>query len=211
MEVVYANKICDSFITNDIPVFYGDLLDLYELGIDIQGIVYDDEWTGKRFLKYYFKNIKNVKNILKQISFDEKYLNYKIKELSSRNFKYLMLAYLLIKNKNIIIFDYFDVGLNYNEQKSLIRLIRELKIQGKNILVISNNLKFLSLLNQTIYVLDKGMIIYHGNIEKLLTLDIIKGKPEIVNFINLANRKNAKLNMTLDNKELLKDIYRSVC
>ena len=32
----------------------------------------------------------------------------------------------------------------------------------------------------------------------------------VIRFINMANSKGANLNMTLDNKELLKDIYRSV-
>ena len=34
--------------------------------------------------------------------------------------------------------------------------------------------------------------------------------PEIIKFIRLANKSNAKLSYTVDNKELLKDIYRSV-
>ena len=47
-------------------------------------------------------------------------------------------------------------------------------------------------------------------------MDLIKSKkklfdlPPIVDFINEANKKKAKLEMTLDMGELIKDIYRSV-
>ena len=34
--------------------------------------------------------------------------------------------------------------------------------------------------------------------------------PEIIKFINLANKKGAELTYTFDSKELLKDIYRGV-
>jgi hypothetical protein len=53
------------------------------------------------------------------------------------------------------------------------------------------------------------IIKYQGDIITAIKQDLIE-KPVIIKFIDMANEKNAKLDYTLDNKELLKGIYRSV-
>lgn len=210
MEIVFTDNKNDVIIDKKITGFYGDVLDLIKMGVDIQGIDYDDEWTVKKFLNgMHFKYNKRIDYIFRYLELDTKILKTKIKELSKTDFKFVLLAKLLLNNKNIIIFDYFDTGLSYKDQKRLIRIIRTLKHDGKTILIISKNLVFLNQIVDSISVVRNEKIVYNGKMIDLINLDLVEDE-EIVKFIKLANRKNAKLDMTLDSKELLKDIYRSV-
>lgn len=210
MEIVFTDNKSDVIVDKQITGFYGDVLDLIKLGVDVQGIEYDDEWTVKKFLNgLHFKYNKRIDYIFKYLELDTRILKIKIKELTKTDFKFVLLAKLLLINKNIIIFDYFDVGLSYKDKKRLVKIIRTLKHDGKTILIISKNLVFLSQIIDSISVVKNEKIVYNGKMIDLLKLDLVHDE-EIVKFIKLANKKNANLDMTLDSKELLKDIYRSV-
>ena len=135
----------------------------------------------------------------------------KIVDLSKTDFKFVLLAYLLINNKNLIVFDYFDVGLIYKDQKRFIRILRNLKSEGFSIIVISKNLVFLDQIVNSIMVVKNNELVYNGKMSSLISENQkLIDEPEILKFISLANKRNAKLDLTLDSKELLKDIYRSV-
>ena len=148
MEIVYASNFNGKFSEDKINNFYGDLLDLEELGIEIEGIIYDDDKKVKRLLGHN----KRVLSILNYLEIDSNILNKEIKDLSKTEFKWMLLAYLLIINKKYIIFDYFDIGLTYKEQKKLIRIIRKIFKDGYKIIVISKNFVFLSQLDSDIIV-----------------------------------------------------------
>lgn len=212
MEVVFT-KINHKYINNNvINGLYGDLNDLSTLGILAEGIVYDDEWTVKRFLNGFKLRLnERINSVFSYLELNLNVLGKKIKDLSKTDLKFVLLAYLLLNNHKNIIFDYFDVGLSYKDQKRLVRIIRNLKNDGFALLVISNNLVFLDMIVEYIIVVDKDDIAFEGKM-----LDLIKDngslieKPDIIDFIEKANKKGAKLDYTLDSKELLKDIYRSV-
>ncbi len=211
MEIVYTNDLKD--LTSSSIGFYGDILDLSTLGIDIEGIEYDDEWTVKRFLSgsRFFSN-KRIDNVLKYLELDSKYLKVKIKELSKVIFKYVLLAHALLNNKRNIIFERFEIGLSNKEKKTIIQILRKLKAEGINLIFISKDLIFLNQIVDNVVVIKNKKIVYNGSI-----IDLINSKkpsvelPPVCKFIELANEKGAGLDMTLDHKELLKDIYRSVC
>ena len=60
------------------------------------------------------------------------------------------------------------------------------------------------------YIVKKNKIIkYQGSIINAIKEEYIE-EPPIYNFVRLANEKGANLEYTLDGKDLLKDIYRSV-
>ena len=207
MEIVYASNFNGKFSEDKINNFYGDLLDLEELGIEIEGIIYDDDKKVKRLLGHN----KRVLSILNYLEIDSDILNKEIKELSKTEFKWMLLAYLLIINKKYIIFDYFDVGITYKEQKKLIRIIRKLFKDGYKIIVISKNFVFLSQLDSDIIVSVGSNTLLTGNmLDIVLENSRLFELPEIIKFINLANKKGAELTYTFDSKELLKDIYRGV-
>lgn len=207
MEIVYASNFNGKFSEDKINNFYGDLLDLEELGIEIEGIIYDDDKKVKRLLGHN----KRVLSILNYLEIDSNILNKEIKDLSKTEFKWMLLAYLLIINKKYIIFDYFDVGLTYKEQKKLIRIIRKIFKDGYKIIVISKNFVFLSQLDSEITVSIGANTLLTGNmLDIVLENSRLFELPEIIKFINLANKKGAELTYTFDSKELLKDIYRGV-
>lgn len=210
MEIVFTDGKSELILEKKITGFYGDVLDLIKMGIDIKGIDYDDEWTVKKFLNgMRLKYNKRIDYVFRYLELDTKILKVKIKELSKTDFKFVLLAKLLLNNKNTIIFDYFDIGLSYSDKKRLMRIVRAMKHDGKAILVISKDLVFLNQVVDSIIVVKNEKIVYNGKINELLNLDLVEDE-EIIKFIKLANTKKANLDMTLDSKELLKDIYRSV-
>ena len=211
MEVVYSND--DKFPYNDgIIGYYGDLVDLMHIPVNISGVEYDDTWSVRRFLNGYHLTLnKRIPAILNYLELDDDLLNKKIYELSSTNLKYVLLAYLLINNKKFIIFDNFEVGLSYKEQKKIIKIMRNMYKDGIRIVIISHDLVFMDKIVDNVVVINNGDVLYYGTIGELFSMrKKIVDEPNIIKFIKMANRKGAKLSYTLDSKELLKDVYRSV-
>lgn len=212
MEIVFYSKGSDIVKPNLVTGFYGDVLDLLNLGFEIDGIVYDEAWSVSRFLKGHkvFGLDSRIDAIFKYLDIDISLKNVKLGHLSKTDFKFILLAKVLLLNKNNIVFDYFDVGLTSKEQKRLIKIIKMLKKDGKTVVIISNNLVFMSSVIDHVVIINNGSIFYEGNLDDLIKLRDVPDT-EIIKFIKLANKSGANLNYTLDSKELLKDIYRSVC
>lgn len=210
MEIVFTKDCPEIFSENKINGFYGDVVDLLKMGYDIDGIIYDDRWTVKKLLnRMSFKNAKRIDSIFNYLDLDMSLLSKKVYDLSQRDFKFILLAKALIENRNNIIFDFFDVGLTYKDKKKVVKIMRTLKHDGKTIIVISKDLVFMNQIVDSIHVVNEGEIVYNGQLNELFKSDLVE-EPDIIKFIKLANKKNAKLDYTLDSKELLKDIYRSV-
>ena len=211
MEIVFYSKGSDIVKPNLVTGFYGDVLDLLNLGFEIDGIVYDEAWSVSRFLKGHkvFGLDLRIDAIFKYLDIDISLKNVKLGHLSKTDFKFILLAKVLLLNKNNIVFDYFDVGLTSKEQKRLIKIIKMLKKDGKTVVIISNNLVFMSSVIDHVVIINNGSIFYEGNLDDLIKLRDVPDT-EIIKFIKLANKSGANLNYTLDSKELLKDIYRSV-
>lgn len=212
MEIVFYSKGSDIVKPNLVTGFYGDVLDLLNLGFEIDGIVYDEAWSVSRFLKGHkvFGLDSRIDAIFKYLDIDTSLKNVKLGHLSKTDFKFILLAKVLLLNENNIVFDYFDVGLTSKEQKRLIKIIKMLKKDGKTVVIISNNLVFMSSVIDHVVIINNGSIFYEGNLDDLIKLRDVPDT-EIIKFIKLANKSGAHLNYTLDSKELLKDIYRSVC
>ncbi len=212
MEIVFYSKGSDIVKPNLVTGFYGDVLDLLNLGFEIDGIVYDEAWSVSRFLKGHkvFGLDSRIDAIFKYLDIDTSLKNVKLGHFSKTDFKFILLAKVLLLNENNIVFDYFDVGLTSKEQKRLIKIIKMLKKDGKTVVIISNNLVFMSSVIDHVIIINSGSIFYEGNLDDLIKLRDVPDT-EIIKFIKLANKSGANLNYTLDSKELLKDIYRSVC
>lgn len=209
MEVVYTDKLPKKFknATNKIVGIYGDVLDLVSIGFDINGISYDDEWTVKRLLNGLgLRKKKNYINTIEYLEIDNGILNTKICNLSKTQLKFVLLAYLLINNKNIIIFDYFDVGLAYQDKRHLSKLLRVMKKDGYTSFVVSNDLVYLDTIVDKLMIVKSGSIVYEGSMHDYLS--ICEDNPVILDFIKKSNEMGAELELTLDSRELLKDIYR---
>lgn len=208
MEIVYSSNFNDIFSNDSINTFYGDVTDLIKLGIDVEGIIYDDNWSVRRFLGF-FKNKKRIKSVFNYLDIDDSLLSFKLFELSQTEFKWILLAYCLINKYKYIIFDYFDISLTYKDKKKFIKIIRKLHDDNINLIVISNDLVLLNTLNKEMYMYSAIDGLFREDMVNLINNNLIESN-EIIDFINMANKKDANLEMTLDSKELLKDIYRGV-
>ena len=91
-----------------------------------------------------------------------------------------------------------------------VNLLRKLKSEGKTIIVISNNVGFLYEISDNMLVVEDRKIIYNGLKNDFFVARRLKEYPPIIDFIRKANKKGANLLYTMDRKELLKDIYRSL-
>ncbi len=208
MEIMYVNK---SKIELTTIAFYGDVLDLMNMGVDIDGIEYDDNWTVKKFLSNSLLAKKRIETVFKYLDLDTKYLNVKIKDLSKVTFKYVLLSHALLNNVRTIVFERFDVGLSNKEKKNMYQIIKKLKNDGLTLIFITKDLLFANQVAENIIVIKNKKEVFNGKIE-----DLIKSKknivdmPPVIKFVECANKKNAGLTYTLDHKELLKDIFREV-
>ncbi len=205
---MYVNKSEKELKTT---AFYGDVLDLVNMGVDIEGIEFDDNWTVKKFLSITPFAKKRIENVFKYLDLDTKYLNVKIKDLSKVIYKYVLLSHAILNNKRVIIFERFDVGLSNKEKKNMVQIMKKLLNDGITIILITKDLIFANQVCENIIVIKNKKEVFNGTIEDLIKeKKNIIDKPPILKFIDAANKKNAGLQITLDHKELLKDIFREV-
>ena len=209
MEIMYTNKSSELIKKNTITGIYGDKIDLIKHGLEFDGIEYDDEWTVKRFLNGYKLKIDDrILDIFSELEISYSLLKRKIKTLSKCQFKLVLLVYIFLNKKSIMVLDYFDKGLSFKYKKRIINFLKT-KYSG-SIIVISNDLVFLDLLSNHLIVFENNNIVFDDEFKNIYKSRVKIEYPEIIKFIRLANKSNAKLSYTVDNKELLKDIYRSV-
>ena len=111
---------------------------------------------------------------------------------------------------NIIILNNFDLGFNNKIKSKISKLIKTVNAENKtNFIVISNDINFINKTTKHIIISKNKIIKYQGDILTAIKQGFID-KPPIISFIDMANEKGANLDYTLDSKELLKGIYRSV-
>lgn len=208
MEVVISNNIPNKFKYQTLGVI-GDLNDLLNMDFDIEGIIYDDSWTVKRFLNGFHLKLNNrIESFFSMLELDKKLLNKKINTISKTDLKFILLIYAMLKNYKTIIFDHMDANMSNKDKKRLLNFIRKIKNDNLNFIFLSKDLEFLYKITNHLIIINDNKIIYDDLIDDAYTLEELDSK--IINFIKLANKKGANLIYTFDRKELLKDIYRSV-
>ena len=206
MEIMYSNKYNSLVKKNSFTGIYGDKIDLVNNGVDLFGITYDDEWTVRRFLNgYKLKLDSNILEIFSSLEISYSLLKKKIKQLSKGQFKLVLFVYVILNNKNTIVFDYFDKGLSYKYKKRIINYLKG-KYNG-TLIAISNDILFLNMLCNNIIVFEDGNIVFNGEFLELYKSRVKLNYPEIIKFIRLVNKNKVKLSYNYDNKELLTDLY----
>lgn len=208
MEVVVSLNKPSRFKYQTVGVI-GDINDLLNEGFDIEGLMYDDNWTVKRFLNgFRFKINERIITLFNMLELDLELLNKKIKNISRTDFKFVLLTYAILKNYKTITFDHMDLNMSHKDKKKLLNFIRKIKNDELSFIFLSTNMEFLYKVSDHLIIFNEGKIVYDDLIENVYNESIIDSK--IIKFINLANNRGANLTYTFDRKELLKDIYRSV-
>lgn len=180
--------------------------------------VYEELSFGLLKYNYKLKTIdKRIRDSLKLVGLPLTYLERNPLELSSGEKELLSLACALSLNPKLIIIDDPTIYLDNAKEAYLIELLKKLKRDyHKTIIIFSSDVSFASKISDNYLLLRGGRVYSSGDIKKLISdVDKIKKAglkvPLILDFINDANKKkNLELEMTLDIKELMKDIYRNV-
>ncbi|MDD2208112.1 MAG: hypothetical protein PHG03_03255 [Bacilli bacterium] len=204
MEVMYIKKIDNNYFKNkNIIGLVGEYSDLLTLVNNPEKISINFNQTVKRCLG---KEIR----LIEKFSLNEDIINKKIKNLSLTELKILTLIKIIEINPELIILNDFEIGINEKYSNTIIKFLKNINTERNiKIVVLSNNPLFLNKITKTIIIMKNNIIKYQGEILPAITSGLLP-KPEIIKFIDLANEKGAGLDYTLDGKELLKDIYRSV-
>lgn len=203
MEVMYIKKNNSNYLKNkDIIGLIGEYSDLITIVNDIEYLKLNINLKVRNYLK-------EKTHLLDKFSLND-ISNNKMKYLSETELKILNLIKTISLNPELIILNNFEIGINEKYLNTIIRFIKNINSERKiKIVVLSNNISFLNKITNKIIIMKNNIIKYQGEILPAIEQGILN-KPEIIKFIDLANKKGAGLDYTLDEKELLKDIYRSV-
>lgn len=204
MEVMYScNPNNGYFVNNSFIGFCGDVSDLGILVDGLECCNFNSKYRVKRYVRFN----SDLFNIL---DLDKSFLNKKICDLSGCEFKLFSLLCVLKFNPSLVILNYFDVGFNYKYKSKISKLMKFLNASiGINFIVISNDCLFMNRCCKHVIVCSDKIIRFQGSVSDVIREGYMN-KPVIYEFIDKANECGADLSYTLDSKELLKDIYRSV-
>lgn len=204
MEIMYVSKAqTNYFSSKNFIGFYGEIKDLTTLLEEIKiSTIKNNSKVGHNIPK------KSLYNQILDITND--LLKKKISELSYGEYKLILLLHTISLNPEIIILNNFDLGFNSKIKSKISKLIKTVNAENKtNFIVISNDINFINKTTKHIIISKNKIIKYQGDILTAIKQGFID-KPPIISFIDMANEKGANLDYTLDSKELLKGIYRSV-
>lgn len=160
---------------------------------------------------------KHTSDALKLVGLDDAFLERDPFSLSHGQMHKVALASILAYNPKVVILDEPTVGLDDNDKKNLIKIIRNLKLRyKKTVIVVSHDTDFLLKITDQVLLLEQGTIKLSGDKysvlgnEKVLKASNIK-VPDILAFSNLVKRKkNINIGYRDDTNDLIKDIYRYV-
>lgn len=204
MEVMYSCKPNNGyFAVKQLVGFYGEIDDLKILVDNIESFKANIKYKVKKYIKFN-------KEYFDILELDEEFLNKKICDLSYSESRLFSLLYILSLNPSLIVLNYFDVGFNYKYKRKIIKFIKFVKASlNINFVIISNDVIFMNKIIKHVIVCNNKIIKYQGSVINAIKEGYVE-EPPIYNFIKIANDKGANLEYTLDSKDLLKDIYRSV-
>lgn len=162
----------------------------------------------KTNVKEYLDSQKDI-SALKMVGLEEEILEKSLNELSDSELKKISLAASLIENKEYIVLNFYEKGLNNLEKTNTKRLLKKLASDyNKTVIIFTNDITFLwDIAKEIIYVDNKKVINTYHSTDYFRILDLVD-KPEIINMINKIKEKNIKIENYKDVKDLLKAIYR---
>ena len=167
-----------------------------------------------KIYKLNYKNIENrVKDALKMANLDVTYMSENFEDMSFNELKLIKLVIALILNSKIILLDYFEKEMPFNQINHIKKLLLKLnKMYNKNIIIFSNDIDCYINIISNIVIFNDGNIVFEGTNKDLYSNDIYIyiDEPKIISFIKYLRSKNHFFDDYIDIKELLKAIYRDV-
>lgn len=158
---------------------------------------------------------KQTSDALKLVGLNDSFLERNPLSLSHSELKKVIIAASLAYNPSVIIFDEPTVGFNDADKNMLIKIIRNLKLRYKKIVIVSSSdSDFLLKIADEILILNDGKLYFSGDKYKVLSNDLILNNcgvkvPDILEFSNLVKvKKNINIGYRDDISDLMKDIFR---
>jgi zinc transport system ATP-binding protein len=87
------------------------------------------------FFKLKTKNKNEIKEVLKLVGFNESFLKKNLGELSSGQYQRILVAWALIGNPDVLLFDEPTTGIDISGEETIYRLLEKLK-KEKNLTII---------------------------------------------------------------------------
>jgi energy-coupling factor transport system ATP-binding protein len=183
------------------------------------------ETTVKKEIEFTLKNFKykldvaeeQIKNSLRMVGLDESYLNKNPFNLSNGEKRLVTIASILVYNSKVLVLDEPTAGLDYNNKKLLLNLLKRLNEKyKKTIIIVSHDIDMLYSFVHDIIVLEKGKVLICGTKEEVFKdatffKDHNIPSPKIKEFTKkVLEKKKIKLGQYTDIKELIKAVYRNV-
>ena len=161
------------------------------------------------FIQYHKLSIKDpnkkIKDSLKIVGLNDKYLTRNISSLSSSEKKLLELSTVLLINPKILLLDEPFINMDNKNEKKLARLLDQLNDRFNiNVVIASNDSN------------KDNKVFMEGDTKEVYSDVLLLKKnnfdiPEIVEFVYLAKKKkNVKIDYHRDIRDLIKDIYKHV-
>lgn len=169
----------------------------HEIAFGLENLCYDKNTISKL-----------VKKFAKKFSLSDK-LDYDIKNLSYGEKKKVVIASICAMDKKILFFDEPLANLDIDMKKEILKLLKQLKKEGKTIVVAEQNPCIIKILFDKCLVLNKGELVYNGNVKegmevlKKLTQHqkVYRANPENEYVLNVKN-----LSFSYGTKKILKNI-----
>jgi len=171
----------------------------------------------KEDIKYYLNIYDEEKllGLLKNFNLSLKILDKCYLDLSDSELKKISIIIGLMVDVPILIFENPTSKLDLKSIDVLCKQLKQLKRQGKIVIVNSFNTDFLLEISNKIIIIDGTEILENSKYEFFCNEKMLKKMnlkiPNIIKFINMVKKeKNIKLKLCDNINDLIKDVYRNV-
>ncbi len=144
--------------------------------------------------------------LLEELEITDDILNKKIFNLSSGELVKVLILKACLSSCESVLLNHIDTCLSYGQLNSILKCLRRnLKDIDKTIIVSSNNIDNIVPTCTKYIILNNADVDYSGK-----NIEMLPHKTELMEFVDMANDRKAKMSYYKEPSDLLKAIYRSV-
>lgn len=159
--------------------------------------------------------LSRISDVLALVELDDSYLDKNPFNLSQTELRKIAIASVIVRMPDVLLLDDPTIGLDLNNKKTIVNLLKRLKREcGMTIVIASNDVDFLNQIADDIVVLKMGKVILSGEKKKVFKEEKFLSDngintPKIVSFENLVfSEKGIKIGYRDDINDLIKDVFR---
>ena len=210
MEIKYTTSTLDPkiFQKKELYGLYDKNSNFIQNRIEnIDSVTYNEKKKTKWFLLTLNTDNKELQKKLKsEFEISSKIENKRLSELTTYELTSVLIIKALILKANVIILEYIDAFLTASDFKRIMLHIKNiLSLIDKTIIFSANKIDNMIITTNNYIITSEDRIIYNGN-----NINNIHEATDIMEFVDKANKKGAKLTYYKDPNDLLKAIYRSI-